>query len=80
MDTQRTYRKRINFKLPEPLLMSIDNYCTANNMSRTYFFETLARNHLLKKGLLKLPEPIIKNTWGDNIDNMPLVPEYEKDK
>jgi hypothetical protein len=48
-------RKRSDLKLPENLLVATDNYCLKKSISRTFYIESLIRNHLKKEGV-ELPE------------------------
>ena len=73
VSTQRIHSKVVNMRLPESLVASIDDFCHKNDITRTYFFATMARKFLKKRGLIKQPKII--NTWGNNPFEIPLDPE-----
>lgn len=50
MPIHTTYtRKRIDLKLPPDLLESIDNFCESKQITRTKYFEDLARIDQIKR-------------------------------
>jgi metal-responsive CopG/Arc/MetJ family transcriptional regulator len=76
MNAQYTHRKRVDLRLPQTLIDIIDKFCASQNMTRTFYIETLIRNDIKQKSLLMEPSQKIKRTWS-SIDDMPTKPEYE---
>ena len=74
--TQHTHRVRVDMRLPKTLLDAIDRFCSERSMTRTYFFETLARAHLKRTGNLTVKREVV-TTWN-SIEEMPLKPEVRQ--
>ena len=69
-------RKRIDMRLPDNLLTAIDKFCADEGLTRTAYFEMLARVHLRKRNRVKIRTETVRN-W-DNIEDMPAVPNMRR--
>lgn len=64
-------RKRIDMRLPENLLDAIDRFCAEKQITRTTYFEMLARSDLKRRKR----EPRQKYPrWTGDVEDMPLHP------
>ena len=64
-------RKRIDMKLPIGLLKAIDNFCAEKELTRTAYFEMLARTDMKRRNI-KFEKPKPPFIWHGNIEDMPL--------
>lgn len=72
-------KKQIGIRLGIELIKEIDRICAYFPQKRTRYIED-AIKLCLREDLKKLPKREVINTWGDDIEQMPLNPEYEEIK
>lgn len=70
-------KKQIGIRLEKEMIRNIDYLCKYFKQKRTKFIEDgILLN--MKEYEPRLPKLKIINTWGNDIEQMPLEPEYEE--
>ena len=70
--TQRTHRKRVDFRLPDLIITAAKKLCAEKEITFTNYIEMLIRADLKRRKKIISKEVIVKD-W-DNIEDMPAKP------
>jgi len=71
-------KRQIGIKFSEWLIESMNQYCRGQDIKRTSYIESLIRADLKRKKALNEPVMQVVNTWGDDLEEMPLNLQYRE--
>ena len=71
-------RQRVPIRLPAWKIQQIDRYCI-NRLTRTAYIEK-AIDKQMATDKINQPQGKVINTWGNDIEKMPLYPEYKTER